>query len=159
MRGYKDVNLGGNKNSESNVGVDREVGLGELLDAGTTGDAAAGVAIPYNKIVLRVILPRPPTSKARLEPICRVVVHVDPTARSCVWVWNHGKAYGKTMRTAARLIVPVLVYRFLRSAQTVPPEQPKRHERTATTKAPFAFKVLGLDLLEGPFRRVWAFRE
>ena len=26
MRGFKDVNLGGNKNSESNVGVDREVG-------------------------------------------------------------------------------------------------------------------------------------
>ena len=139
--------------------MDREVGLGELLDAGTTGDAAAGVAIPYNKIVLRVILPRPPTSKARLEPICRVVVHVDPSARSCVWVWNQGnKTYGKTMRTAARLIVPVLVYRLLRSAQPVR-TWPKRHERTAKTKEPFAFKVLGLDLLEGPFRRVWAFRE
>ena len=139
--------------------MDREVGLGELLHAFYTGDAAAGVAIPYNKIVLRVILPRPPTSKARLEPICRVVVHVDPSARSYVWVWNlKEKAKGKTMSTAARLTVPVLVNCLLRSAQTVR-KWPKRHERKATTKAPFAFKVLGLDLLEGPFRRVWAFRE
>ena len=139
--------------------MDREVGLGALLHARVTGDAAAGVAIPYNKIVLRRVSICPPTSKARLEPICRVVVHVDPPARSYVWVWNQrGKTKGKTMRTAARLTVPVLVHRFLRSVQTVR-HWPKRQERTATAKAPFAFKVPRLDLLEGPFRRVWAFRE
>ena len=134
-------------------------GLGALLHACLFGDAAARVAIPYNIIDLRVLIVSPPISNASLEPICRVVVHVDPPARSYVWVWNQrGKTKGKTMRTAARLTVPVLVHRFLRSVQTVR-HWPKRQERTATAKAPFAFKVPRLDLLEGPFRRVWAFRE
>ena len=83
------------------------------------------------------------------EPIRRVAVHVFPRAR-------FGNAARQTQATTeSLLLVLVLVERLLRSALNVR-KRPKRHERPALAAAPFAREVPRIDLLEGPFLRIWA---
>ena len=83
------------------------------------------------------------------EPIRRVAVDVFPRAR----FGNGARQTQKT--TESLLLVLVLVERLLRSAENVR-KRPKRHERTATTAEPGAREVPCIDLLEGPFLRIWA---
>ena len=86
------------------------------------------------------------------EPIRRVAVHVFPRAR-------FGNAARQTQATTESLLrVLVLVERPLRSAENGR-KRPKRHERNAKAAAPFAREIPRLDLLEGPFLRIWAFFE
>ena len=101
-------------------------------------DGAAGVAIPVG---IEAVLN---------ESIRRVAVHVYPRARS----GNRARQTQPTTET--RLLVPVLVERLLRSAENGR-TWPIQHNRNATAAAPFAREVPRLDLLEGPFLRVWEF--
>ena len=66
-------------------------GLAELLDTGTTGDAAAGVAIPYIIIHLSMFTIGGTMNIARVEHIRRVAVHVDPWALVKCGVWREDK--------------------------------------------------------------------
>ena len=94
---------------------------------------AAGVAIPVGYWLTVEIV--------AVEPIRRVAVHVFPRAA------RFGN--GDQTTAATRLLVPVLVKRLLRSAK-----EPTMYPHTA---APFAREVPGIDFLEGPFLRIWAF--
>ena len=91
------------------------------------------------------------------EPIRRVAVHVFPRARFG-FNGNQGQTQSQQTTKVSRLLVPVLVERLLRSAENGQ-KRPKRHSRKAITAAPGAREVLGVDFLEGPFLRVWAFFE
>ena len=75
-----------------------------------------------------------------VEPIRRLAVHVFPRAA------RFGN--GDQTTAATRLLVPVLVKRLLRSVteETLCP----------ITAAPFSREVPRIDLLEGPFLRIWA---
>ena len=94
---------------------------------------AAGVAIPVGYWLTVEIV--------AVEPIRRVAVHVFPRAA------RFGN--GDQTTAATRLLVPVLVKRLLRSVteETLCP----------ITAAPFSREVPRIDLLEGPFLRIWAF--
>ena len=81
--------------------------------------------------------------------IRRVAVHVLPRAR----FGNGARQTQKT--TESLLLVLVLVERLLRSAENLR-KRPARHEWIATAAAPFAREIPRLDLLEGPFLRIWA---
>ena len=86
---------------------------------------------------------------AVVEPICRVAVHVFPRAR-------FGNAARQTQATTESLLrVLVLVERLLRSAENGR-KRPTRHKRNAKAAPPFSREVPRIDLLEGPFLRIWA---
>ena len=90
-----------------------------------------------------------------VEPIRRVAVDVSPRARSG---FSGARQRQTQQTTEPRLVVLVLIERLLPSAANGR-KRPSRRHRKAKTAAPIAREVPRLDLLEGPFLRIWAFYE
>ena len=83
-----------------------------------------------------------------VERIRRVAVHVFPRVRG-----GFHEARQTQSTTESTLVVLVLVERRLRSAANAR----KQRHRNVSAAEPIAREVPRIDLLEGPFLRIWAF--